>query len=207
MASPNYQADFKCQANFKRHSSIKYQTGFSYMGLLAVIAIAGIGMAGTGIVWHQDAQREREKELLFIGEQYRKAIASYHEGGPNGLKQFPRSLNDLILDKRFANTKRHIRKLYKDPFYASINTKNMVNSEPFSLNSTDLNANSQWGLITQQSRISGIYSHSTLAPIKKHGFSMQNAGFADATEYSEWKFNYAPTSVPLVNALPSSNID
>ena len=34
---------------------------------------------------------------------------------------------------------------------------------------------------------------------------MQNAGFADATEYADWKFNYAPTGVPVDNTTPSSN--
>ena len=57
----------KCMFNPNKRISIKRQAGFSYMGLLAIIAIAGIGMAGTGLVWHQDAQREREKELLFVG--------------------------------------------------------------------------------------------------------------------------------------------
>lgn len=53
------------------------QLGFTYIGVLMLVAIAGIGLAGVGIVWHQDAQREREKELLFIGDEYRQAIGSY----------------------------------------------------------------------------------------------------------------------------------
>ena len=175
-------------ANFKR------QSGFSYMGLLAIIAIAGIGMAGTGIVWHQDAQREGEKELLFAGEQYRRAIASYYENAPDALKQFPASLNDLVLDKRFPNIKRHIRKLYEDPFYNPNNLKVTSDTPTFSLNATELETTKQWGLIMQQSRITGVYSHSTAVPIKKHGFSKQNTGFDDAAAYSEWKFNYTPNT-------------
>ena len=189
--------------NPNKRVSIMRQAGFSYMGLLAIIAIAGIGMAGTGLVWHQDAQREREQELLFIGEQYRSAIASYHKDGPNGLKQFPATLNDLVLDKRFANPKRHIRKLYKDPFYNSANAKKNI-SETFSLNSNDSNQDTQWGLVTQQSRITGIHSLSTIAPIKKTGFSMQNVAFSDASQYSEWIFNFAPSSAQINNVIPSS---
>ena len=176
----------------------QYQSGFSYMGLLAIIAIAGIGMAGTGIVWHQDAQREGEKELLFIGEQYRNAIASYHKDGPDGAKQFPATLNDLVLDKRFASPKRHIRQLYDDPFYNSANVKRKT-SELFSLDSNESSKNTQWGLVLQESRITGVHSLSTAAPIKKAGFSPQNAAFGDASQYSEWVFNFVPASAPVNN--------
>jgi len=50
--------------------------GFTYIGVLMLVAISGIGLAGVGIVWHQDTQREREKELLFIGEEYRRRLAA-----------------------------------------------------------------------------------------------------------------------------------
>ena len=150
------------------------QTGFTYMGVLMLIAIAGIGMAGVGLVWHQNAQRENEKELLFIGEEYRRAIGSYYESSLGAAKQFPLSLDDLLLDKRFPNAKRHIRKLYADP----------------------IARNTQWGLIKQQAQITGIYSVSKLAPIKKFGFADQYEIFSTAVEYNEWKFNYIPSSVP-----------
>ena len=149
------------------------------MGVLMLISIAGIGMAGVGLVWHQNAQRENEKELLFIGEEYRKAIGSYYESSPGAAKQFPLSLDDLLLDKRFPNTKRHIRKLYADP----------------------IARNTQWGLIKQQAQITGIYSVSKLTPLKKFGFADQYEIFSTAVEYNEWKFNYIPSSVPSTALL------
>ena len=149
------------------------QAGFTYMGVLMLIAIAGIGIAGVGLVWHQNTQRENEKELLFIGEEYRRAIGSYYESSPDTAKQFPQSLDDLLLDKRFPNVKRHIRKLYADP----------------------ITRNTQWGLIKQQEQITGIYSVSKLAPIKKFGFADQYEIFSTAVEYNEWKFNYIPGSL------------
>ena len=148
------------------------QAGFTYMGVLMLIAIAGIGMAGVGIVWQQNAQRENEKEQLFIGDEYRKAIGSYYESSPSTAKQFPQSLDDLLLDKRLPNTKRHLRKLYADP----------------------MTRNTQWGLIKQQAQITGIYSASKLTPIKKFGFANQYESFSTALEYNEWKFNYLPSS-------------
>ena len=48
------------------------QRGFSYLIILFSVAIAAGGLAGTGIVWHTALQREKERELLFIGEQFRR---------------------------------------------------------------------------------------------------------------------------------------
>ena len=118
----------------KHHAN--YQAGFTYMGLLMVVALAGISMAGVGIVWHQDAQREREKELLFIGQAYRNAIGSYYENSPSTAKQFPQTLQDLILDTRFPSVKRHIRQLYADPFARD----------------------KDWNFVLQQGKIIGVVS-------------------------------------------------
>lgn len=149
-------------------------SGFTYIGVLMLVAISGIGLAGVGIVWHQDAQREREKELLFIGEAFRHAIGSYYENTPGGTKQYPKKLEDLILDNRFPMTKRHLRKFYTDPFAHE----------------------SAWGLVLQQGQIIGIYSMSELVPIKTTGFLPQYETFGSAGKYSEWKFTYTPGSMP-----------
>ena len=77
------------------------QRGFTYLGMMLLIFVIGIGFAKAGIVWQTDVQREREKELLFIGEQYAMAIGSYYESTPSGLKQYPASLEDLLHDNRF----------------------------------------------------------------------------------------------------------
>jgi type II secretory pathway pseudopilin PulG len=159
-------------------------SGFSYLGLLMVITIAGIGMAGVGIVWHHDAEREREKELLFIGDEFRKAIGSYYESSPSDTKQYPTILEELIIDKRFPATKRHLRKLYADPF----------------------TQNKPWGLVLQQGKIVGIYSQSHKKPIKKTGFPTQYETFGEAAEYSEWKFVYIPGSAHLTPLVSNSAI-
>lgn len=152
--------------------------GFTYIGLLMLITIAGIGMAGVGVVWHQDMQREREKELLFIGDEYRKAIGRYYQNAPainpsqenqSTIKQFPIKLDDLVTDNRFLTIKHHLRKLYLDPIS----------------NSND------WGLVMQQGKIIGVYSNSKQKPIKKFGFAPQYENFAEAESYSDWKFIYS----------------
>ena len=161
---------------------VNHQTGFTYMGLLMVVAIAGIGLAGVGIVWHQDAQREREKELLFIGQAYRNAIGSYYENSPSTAKQFPQTLQDLILDTRFPNIKRHIRQLYADPFARD----------------------KDWNFVLQQGKITGVYSNSTLKPIKKVGLPKEFEALDAAEKYEEWRFVYVPGSaLPAVITTPT----
>jgi type II secretory pathway pseudopilin PulG len=147
--------------------------GFTYIGLMIMVAISGIALAGVGIVWHQDVQREREKELLFIGNAYRQAIRSYYESSPGGVKQYPRKLEYLMLDSRFPNIKRHIRKLYNDP----------------------LMQDAEWGLVIDQQKIKGVFSKSILKPVKRKDFPAQYGDFNGAKEYNDWKFIYIPGSL------------
>lgn len=147
-----------------------HQRGFTYLGMMFLIAFIGIGLAAAGTVWQTEVQREREKELLFIGEQYAMAIGSYYESTPGGLKQYPASLEDLLQDNRFPAIRRHLRKLYRDPVTGS----------------------EEWGLIKQQGRITGVYSLALQRPLKKAGFPSAWAAFADAGSYAAWQFIYAP---------------
>ena len=144
------------------------QQGFTYLGLMLFIAIAGIGLAGAGLVWHTRVQHEREQELLFIGEQFRLAIASYYENTPSGVKQYPATLADLLLDKRFPNTHRHLRKIYTDPFTGE----------------------ARWGLQIQQEKIVGIFSLSDQKPLMATFFQSSNGEKLNA--YSDYKFTYTP---------------
>lgn len=88
------------------------ENGFVYLWALFAVALAGIVMAGTGQVWQVKAQREKEAQLLYVGEEFRKAIMSYYN---TGTRQFPESLEDLLQDKRSPNIKRHLRRIYLDP--------------------------------------------------------------------------------------------
>ncbi|OYY97635.1 MAG: type II secretion system pseudopilin PulG [Methylophilales bacterium 16-45-7] len=140
--------------------------GFTFIGILIIVALSGIALSTVGIVWHQTMQREKEKELLFIGEQYRLAISNYYESTPNGVKQYPRKLEDLLLDNRYPVVKRYLRRVYEDP----------------------MRAKQPWGLIKQQDFIVGVYSLSQQKTIKKTGFPALYESFGEATTYDEWKF-------------------
>lgn len=162
-------------------------TGFTFLGLLFAIAIAGIALAGTGVLWQLESRREKEKELLFIGEEYRHAIGSYYNKSPGAVKQFPEKLEDLVHDKRFPNPIRHLRRLYRDPMMAG----------------------SEWELIREQGRISGVASRSLDKPLKIAGFPPEQADFEDAASYAEWRFvskasamATMPGLAPMPGAVP-----
>ncbi len=158
------------------------ERGFSYLVLLFAVAIAAAGLAGTGIVWHTAQQREKEAELLFIGNQYRAAIASYYLRTPGNLRRYPAALEELVKDPRFPMTVRHLRKLYRDPFTGT----------------------TEWGLIAAPGGgIMGIYSKSETAPLKRAGFDLPNRvleerakALGDKMTYKDWQFVYvAPALV------------
>jgi type II secretory pathway pseudopilin PulG len=75
------------------------------------IIIIGISMGAAGKYWSNVMLRDKEEELIFRGEQYRKAIDSYFSLG----RQYPPSIDDLLKDGRTPAGKRHLRQKYKDP--------------------------------------------------------------------------------------------
>ena len=149
------------------------QTGFSYIGVMVTLVIAAIGLQGAAVMWQQQSQRNNEARLLETGEAYRLAIGRYYESTPQPVKQYPVRLEELVEDKRFPVLKRHIRKLYPDPFLAK---QGMT-------------------LIMKDGRIIGVRSQSLLAPIRNVGYQAFQEGFQNAKHYSEWQFIYAPNTL------------
>ena len=93
--------------------------GFTYLALLIAVAITAGALAAAGGVYSHVAQREKERELLFVGEQFRYAIALYYWRTPGGAHQYPKSLEALLEDQRWPTTQRYLRKLYRDPLTGS----------------------------------------------------------------------------------------
>jgi len=76
------------------------------VALLMAMTVMAIMMTVAMPTWKQLAQREKETELVFRGEQYARAITLFQaKAGPGTL---PPSV-DLLVDQRF------LRKKYKDP--------------------------------------------------------------------------------------------
>lgn len=151
-------------------STIGKQGGFTLLGMLLAVAAMGTGLAAYGEFASHAAQRDKEQELLFIGNQFRQAIAGYYERSPGGAKRYPHKLEDLLEDKRYPMPQRHLRRLYRDP----------------------MTGKAEWGVIPAPGGgIMGVHSLSQARPIKTAGFSARDATLAGAVlQYSDWHFSY-----------------
>lgn len=92
------------------------QRGYSYLAVLFLVALTAAGLAALGQAWSTAAQRERERELEFRGGEIARAIASYQRAAGTEPAPNPRSLQDLLADNRSPVVRRHLRRLYVDPF-------------------------------------------------------------------------------------------
>ncbi len=146
------------------------QQGFTYLAVLITVGVMGAVLAGVGQLASHASKREKEAELLFIGQQYRQAIASYYERSPGGAKRYPQALADLLEDRRMPTMQRHLRKVYRDP----VTGKDMAIIE------------------APGGGIMGVHSPSADAPAKTGNFSRRDEALADAASYAEWKFFYQP---------------
>jgi type II secretory pathway pseudopilin PulG len=157
------------QPGFRGKNLPDGQSGYTFLGLLFAVALSGIALAGTGSLWQLESRREKEKELLFIGEEYRQAIASYFDKTPGADKQYPDKLDDLLQDKRYPMPLHHLRRLYRDP----------------------MSPEGNWELIRSQGKIIGVASKAPGKPIKLAGFSPEQQEFEGAESYSEWRFTHS----------------
>lgn len=158
------------------------EKGFTYVWVMFAVALLGVTVAAAGQAWRIEARREKEKELMFVGDQFAQAIGSYYENSP-GMKRYPDSLEKLLLDKRFPTVRRHLRKIFTDP----------------------TTGNSEWGLVTQQGvGIIGVHSLSTRRPLKRANFPERYATFVDAEGYRDWKFVYIPGDTGGTAARPQA---
>jgi len=89
--------------------------GFTYLGVLVAIALMGFALVGASEVWTTVVRRQQMEQLEWVGLQFEQAIGSYYESSPGRVKKYPPTLDDLVEDKRFAFTRRHLRKVYCNP--------------------------------------------------------------------------------------------
>ncbi len=148
------------------------QSGFTYLLVLMLIALIGMGLAAAGTLWRTESQRGHEADLLFVGDQYRQAIRSYYELDPVQ-PRLPQTIDDLLEDNRRPNIVRHLRRAYRDPLTGG-----------------------EFALIRdpETKGIVGVYSPAPGEPFKIEGFSMKDEAFKDAKSYAEWRFVFSPAS-------------
>ncbi|MDC8757638.1 type II secretion system protein [Janthinobacterium fluminis] len=149
-------------------SAPRRQQGFTYLGLLILVAIIGlVGAAGLkmGALLQRSAA---ERELLDIGAAFADALDSYARVTPAGQPRQPAALKDLLRDPRFPGTLRHLRKLYVDP----------------------MTGRAEWGLLHPPggNGIVGVHSLSPARPVKVGNFDARFQGFEDKLRLSDWVF-------------------
>jgi type II secretory pathway pseudopilin PulG len=150
----------------------------AYLALLIVIAAMGGALATTGSLWQQVQQREKERDLLFVGLQFRRAIQQYYENSP-GQKKYPPTLDALLLDERMPTIRRYLRRPFRDP---------LTNAR-------------EWGLVlAPQGGIIGVHSLAEGRPIKQENFPAELDWQGGKQRYVEWQFIYLPIEQQAVPA-------
>lgn len=144
--------------------------GFTYVWMLALLALMGIALSVVGPLWSDAVRREREQDLLRVGQLYARALRGYYNSSPGSVKRFPETLDALLEDPRHVGTYRHLRKLYPDP----------------------IDPSRPWGLVRDGSNgIRGVYSTSPLAPLRREALDLGPVQLPAARSYQEWIFTAA----------------
>jgi type II secretory pathway pseudopilin PulG len=160
----------------------KYKSGFTYIGVLFLVFLMGLNLSLAGVLYKFTQQREKEKQLIFIGEQFKQAIEHYYWHSPGTVKQYPPNLESLLMDNRYVNTQRYLRKIYIDPMTKTTN----------------------WGVVqSPQGGVMGVYSQSEEASLKFANFGLGNLELENKKYYKDWQFTYIPEpsqiNIPKIN--------
>jgi hypothetical protein len=153
--------------------------GFTYIGVLFAVVLAGVALTLTAQVWSTNNRRAKEAQLLFAGGQLVQAIGRYYEQSPGQQKQYPKNLEDLLLDRRYPEVRRYLRRIYFDP----------------------MTGRPEWGLLLQpDGGITGVYSLSSEKPFRTVATEVNGVSVGGGREYSQWHFIYDPNAAAAVAA-------
>ena len=144
------------------------QSGYTYIGLLIVIAVLSFLSASSlhiGVMVHR---RVAEQELLDRGYRLSLALDSYASLTPSGQNPYPQSINDLLRDPRFPKkVVRHLRRIEVDP----------------------MTGTAVWGTVPPEKGvgIGGFHSLSEQKVLRKD-FNPPFRDFVDLPLYRDWVF-------------------
>ncbi len=145
-----------------------YSGGFTYVGLIVLVAIIGMVTASTIKLGSLMQRRAAEDALLDVGAAFGDALKSYANASTPGQRLTPATLEELLLDPRFPTPRRHLRQIYADP----------------------ITGQAKWGLLRGVDKIGivAVYSLSPARPIKLANFDPRFVGFDNRQRLSDWKF-------------------
>jgi type II secretory pathway pseudopilin PulG len=176
--------------------------GYAMAALLVAIAVLAIGMTVALPAWRQAAQREKEAELVFRGQQYVRAIQLFQR---KFAAAYPPSI-DVLVSQKF------LRKKYQDPMVEDGEFEVLYQGSLVGLNpgqsagtgaqgqrpgrggaSTSFTFNTGSGAVTQgapagaatgpRGGMIGVRSKSTAESIRIYN---------GATHYNDWLFIFMP---------------
>lgn len=204
------------------------QRGFTYIWVLLLIALMGVGMTVAAEVETTVSQRDKEKELLAIGRQFRTALASYHAAqaarlpasgtgmrsdmstGPWVSAPPPAAGGDAVAAG--TTTQSAIR---NDPLGYPASLEDLLKDNRFpgvrrhlrKIFVDPMTGKAEWGLVKVSGRIVGIHSLSTKVPIKQAGFDGDDHVFTGSRSYAGWVFGPgSQMAVPQNDEMPGSTL-
>jgi hypothetical protein len=150
------------------------ERGFSYVVVMFVIVLIGLGMTVAARQWKTMVQRELEADLLSKGIEIQNALALYSAAMKAGRvvpgEVYPQSLADLTrLPKPF------LRKVYAEPV-----------------------GHGEWEVVRAPTGgIMGVRSKSKSKPIRQHDFPPAVRHFEGRASYYDWVFQHpSPSMMP-----------
>ena len=150
------------------------QSGFTYLFVLILLTASGAVLLAAANRWADQDQRSREVQLLRIGDEIRAAIGAYYESTPGTVKKYPPNLDALLVDSRFLNIRRYLRRIPLDP----------------------ITNRADWTLIPAlDGGVKGVTSPSDKVAFKAGNFAHPDVGLAKGGRYSDWEFSYVPDAV------------
>lgn len=166
------------------HRLTRSEAGFTFIAVLIMVVVMGIMLGAVGQSVSVILKREREKELIFRGLQYRDAIERWSKKGVP-LKDLKDLVEPTVSSNASASKDRFLRKLYKDPITGGEWQVLPIPPDPVQ-------------------GIWGVASKSSEEPFKQGDFPEVIKDFKGKTKYSDWKFEFRKT--PTGGAIPGSQI-
>lgn len=148
-------------------STARSQRGYLMLAWLAAAALASAAASMLVTRWADELRREREQELLAVGDEIAGAIRAYALASAGSEMKHPPELSDLLEDRRAFGTLRHLRRIMPDPVTRS----------------------TRWGLVrAADGGIAGVFSRSDEPPMRKTPVRLANVDLPVASRLSDWRF-------------------
>ena len=109
---PRFTKPSICPSRSNAEGSSGLASGYALLFVMIGVTVLLVSLTAVLPRIYQEAQREREKELIFRGTQYARAIAGFHKK----FQRYPTSISELT---KLTNGFRFLRREFPDPMTSS----------------------------------------------------------------------------------------